>query len=441
MAESTQTSRLDQLNHADLLQTSRRLLAEMQALSSRIAAAQEIATAINRSLDLEEILQIVGRQAKWLLDFDHCSVCIAEKDQPNRFITLFGPEIDRDILEAGQAGLIQKSLRTKQSQLVRDSGTAAEAKAARFRSQIIIPLESEGEVLGTINFAAHETQAYTQEDLRIGYLLALQLAAAIRNASRFAEINQLYSVLEEAYADLMRAEQLRQDMTHMIVHDLRNPLNVILGMVEMAEYFHEEQPHPEKVAECLTDAYSTGQRMVGLITDILNVSKFEAGELSLDLAPVSLAELLQRQKSSYQIQADAESKQLIIEAPAALPLVTGDAGIIRRVIDNLVGNAFKYTRSGGVITLSVSQTDQALRVTVQDDGEGIPPEHHQRIFEKYAQVKDERGQPLRKGTGLGLAFCQLAVQAHGGDIWVESEVGQGSRFIFTLPLKPAAAPL
>lgn len=439
MAETPQTSRLDQLNHADLLQTSRRLLAEMQALSSRIAAAQEIATAINRSLDLEEILQIVGRQAKWLLDFDHCSVCIAEKDQPNRFITLFGSQIDRDTLEAGQVGLIQKSLRTKQSQLVRDGSATSEVP--HFRSQIIIPLESEGEVLGTINFAAQEAQAYSQEDLRIGYLLALQLAAAIRNASRFAEINQLYSVLEEAYADLMRAEQLRQDMTHMIVHDLRNPLNVILGMVEMAEYFHEEQPHPEKVAECLTDAYSTGQRMVGLINDILNVSKFEAGELSLDLAPVSLAELLQRQKSGYQIEAEAENKQLVIEAPAELPLVAVDAGIIRRVIDNLVGNAFKYTRSGGVITLSVSQTDQALRVTVQDDGEGIPPEHHRRIFEKYAQVKDERGQPLRKGTGLGLAFCQLAVQAHGGDIWVESEVGQGSAFSFTLPLKPTAAPL
>ena len=152
------------------------------------------------------------------------------------------------------------------------------------------------------------------------------------------------------------------------------------------------------------------------------------------MAPVSLPKLLQQQKSGYQIQAEAEDKGLVVEVPTDLPLVSIDASIISRVLDNLVGNAFKYIPPGGTITLTACKADQALRVSVQDDGEGIPAEQHQRIFEKYTQVKDETGQPLRMGTGLGLAFCQMAVQAHGGTIWVESQAGQGSTFIFTLPL-------
>lgn len=176
-----------------LLHLSRHLLAETQALSSRIAAVNEIATAINRSLNLNEILRVVGKQAKWLLDFEHCSVCLGQQDKSWRLITLFGAVVEIDCNDCTNLGAIAATLTTGQAQLIHH-GTSSFLPS--YPSQIIIPLESDCQILGTINFASKAAQAYSQEDLRIGYLLAVQLSAAIRNAERFEELQRLYAEIE-----------------------------------------------------------------------------------------------------------------------------------------------------------------------------------------------------------------------------------------------------
>ncbi len=192
---------LENLEREELLQTTRHLLAEVQALSSRIAAVNEIAMAINRALNLDEILRIVGKQAKWLLDFQHLSVYICTRGSC-RFVTLFGAAVEFDDRAIAETSPIGRAMKTGQLQLLRDrSNSQQEMTSARsfdaYASQIIIPLQSDRSIIGTINFATVAPAAYTQDDARIGYLLALQLSAAIGNAERFEELNHLYAQLDE----------------------------------------------------------------------------------------------------------------------------------------------------------------------------------------------------------------------------------------------------
>jgi signal transduction histidine kinase len=297
---------------------------------------------------------------------------------------------------------------------------------------LIIPLESEGQALGKINFTSRRPQAYRLEDLRVGNLLAMQLSASIRNARQFEEITRLYAQLERTYDDLRRSETLRHDLTNMIVHDLRNPLGVVLGSLELEFMVHRaDQPDKQRY---LNNALEATQYIINMVDDLLDVTKLDNQELSLNLTPVCLAELLAEKENFYGVQAEKEKKRFTTHTPIDLPEARADRGLISRVIDNLITNAFKYTRLGGHIEIRVEQKEQALWVYIQDDGEGIPLEYQQRIFEKFVQVLDPNGTPIRKGTGLGLTFCRLAIEAQGGRIWVESKLGQGSTFVFMLPL-------
>lgn len=200
--------RLEAQDREQLLQTTRRLLTEVQALSTRIAAVNEIANVINKSLNLDEILRVVGKQAKWLLDFKHCSVCLQNPDGSCRLVTLFGPAMDGNSCALPDDNPISRALKTGQPQLNPKDYTTAFPDA--YSSQIIIPLETEDQVIGSLNFATIPPPAYTREDLRIGHLLALQLSAAIRNAKQFEEMDLLLSEMNLLYSQL-EAERRKSD--------------------------------------------------------------------------------------------------------------------------------------------------------------------------------------------------------------------------------------
>jgi signal transduction histidine kinase len=240
--------------------------------------------------------------------------------------------------------------------------------------------------------------------------------------------------LEIAYADLRQAEGMRDDLTNMIVHDLRNPLTALTANLDLIGKTMNNPAYPDAPPRFLAGARAAGQRMTGMIDDLLNVGKFEAGELRPVLAPVYLPTLLTDKIDSYRSQAVKERKTVSVNAPAELPTIMADSNLLGRVIDNLMSNAFKYTDPGGSIAVEAESQGSQVVVRVRDDGQGIPPEFVGKIFEKFVQVTQPDGAPLRKGTGLGLAFCRLAVEAHGGKIGVDSQPGRGSTFSFTLPL-------
>lgn len=260
--------------------------------------------------------------------------------------------------------------------------------------------------------------------------LFLALLVIVRRADQL--ITSRSRELERAYLDLREAEGMRDDLTNMIVHDLRNPLTAVLSNIDLAERMAKD---PALSAQFLGSARSASRRMVGLIDDLLHVGKFEAGELRVVKQPVDLAALVTDTAAHYGPAAERDNKKITVQLAPDLPLVPADSALVARVLDNLLSNALKYTEDQGRIELVVAQQAETVLIQVRDNGQGIPPEYGQRIFEKYMQVTNDQGVPLRKGTGLGLAFCRIAIEAQGGKIWVESTPGQGSTFSFTLPLK------
>lgn len=234
-----------------------------------------------------------------------------------------------------------------------------------------------------------------------------------------------------AYKNLRQAEAMRDDLTSMIVHDLRNPLSIVYGMLGLIKYLNGEE-YAEKRTRQIDQALRASERMTGLIDDILAVSKIEAGQLKPSVQNTSVAQLLADHLEGFTVQAAEEQKQLTFNCPADLNIPL-DPKMMGRVVDNLVSNALKYTEAGGQIQVTAWANNGQAHIRVRDNGEGISDVYKKHIFEKFAQAPAATEKPRRKGTGLGLAFCGLAVQLHNGDIWVEDAPGGGSDFIVRLP--------
>ena len=232
-------------------------------------------------------------------------------------------------------------------------------------------------------------------------------------------------------------EQAREDLTRTMVHDLRNPLNNILGaqelLVAMGDLASDQQ-------EVMFVARESTRRMLDMVNSILDISRLESGRMELDRRPLDLAQaiatVLQNQlpiarQKEIELAQEVETPNGSSAAvePTDLPLALADGPLVERVLQNLVDNALKFTPVGGQVRVTVrpEQEDGRLRVAVKDSGPGIPPELEGRLFRKFTT-----GRQPGSGTGLGLAFCRMVVEAHGGRIWVESEPGQGTTFLFSL---------
>jgi len=254
---------------------------------------------------------------------------------------------------------------------------------------------------------------------------------------------QVTAELQESYRRLQEVEKLRDDLTHMIIHDLRTPLtSVIAGMqtLDVVGDLNEDQ------REMMGIAVTGGQMLLGMINNLLDVEKLESGSMPLDYALLSAGELVASAVSQVASLAESQRLKLVQQIAADLPPLPGDENNLRRTLVNLLGNAIKFTPSGGTVTVEArpSEAGQSVVFSVRDTGEGIPAEAFGRIFDKFGQVASRRG-GRTMSTGLGLTFCKLAVEAHGGRIEVESAPGHGSTFCFTIPLPPpskqALAPL
>lgn len=262
-------------------------------------------------------------------------------------------------------------------------------------------------------------------------LLFLALLGIVRWADHL--ITTRTNELASANTQLRAAELARDELTNMIVHDLRNPLTTVIMGLDWLQKMGDEPERQESRHRFLNNARAATDRLVTMINDLLDVTRLEAGRLQPHYTPTDMMELLQGRAAAYTPLVESEDKQIAVHANGRLPVVSTDVALMERVLDNLIGNALKYTSPGGHITLSAQRQPAQILVSVADDGEGIPSTFQTRIFEKFVQVTNENGQPIRKGTGLGLTFCRLVVEAHGGKIWVESRPQQGSTFYFTLP--------
>ena len=249
---------------------------------------------------------------------------------------------------------------------------------------------------------------------------------------RTQELATALRELDEKSHELEAASRHKSEFLANMSHELRTPLNAIIGFSQVLRegMFGEVN---EKQAEYLDDVLSSANHLLSLINDVLDLSKVEAGQIELEVAPFSLRDALERGVVMIRERATKDGVRVMLVPSPELDVVAGDERRIRQVIFNLLSNAVKFTPAGGTVDVRATQVNGEVRVSVTDTGPGIAEIDRERIFEEFQQT--EAGLEQREGTGLGLALSKRLIELHGGRIWVDSELDKGSTFVFTLPAR------
>lgn len=327
----------------------------------------------------------------------------------------------------GHGHIIARVLRTGEPMLLPELPQAAlEAAADDERhlellrqlkplSGMVVPLLARGHTLGAIILGTSESgRRYDARSLMLAEELARRAALAIDNAS--------------LYRSSQQATKMRDEVLRIVAHDLRAPLQVIsLSARTLLMRLQKERPTDVKSLETIQRAVARANR---LIQDLLDVARMQAGRISVERRPEALAPLLREVIELHHALAEAKSLQLTVSVPEGSPFLLADRDRLLQIFSNLLGNALKFTPEGGRIALRAEQAGDMMRFAVSDTGPGIPAENLPHLFDPFWQVREAK----KEGAGLGLAIVKGLVEAHGGQIWVESKPGVGSTFFFTLPV-------
>jgi two-component system sensor histidine kinase/response regulator len=249
----------------------------------------------------------------------------------------------------------------------------------------------------------------------------------VRNA---VYAKRLHDKVQQDLAKLRELEALQDNLTHMIVHDMRSPLMIVSWSYDLI--LKEKSLLSEQQQEFITMGQSCCGELVEMVNSLLDISRMESGQMPLKHTVCSLLDIAQ--EAAEKLAVLAHKKMVTIQVGGHVASVSVDQDVMHRVFVNLLGNAIKFAPADSIIRVAITSSGDAVRVAVSDRGQGIPPEYHKKIFEKFGQV-DSRQEEHNYSSGLGLTFCKLAVEAHGGQIGVESEAGKGSSFWFTVPIK------
>ena len=300
---------------------------------------------------------------------------------------------------------------------------------ARLRDVPVLFISALSEPLDKVEAFAVGGDDYVTKPFELEEVNA-RVAAHVRLRRMQLELEQRNRTIEQAYERLRQLEQLRDTLTHMIAHDMRSPLTGILAALDFLQSDTASQITAES-REDLQLGVDSVRELIRMINDLLDVSRMEASELPLERARCNVDELARRALES--LGARTRNRSIELLGLGELPALDCDPELIRRVLVNLLDNAIKYTPASEVVRIRATQDGGTARIEVADNGPGIPQDSKGLIFEKFGVIKQPLPSRLHS-TGLGLAFCRLAVEAHGGAIGVDSgPLGQGSTFWFTLP--------
>jgi GAF domain-containing protein len=416
-----------------------RLYAETQKRLSEVSTLYSFAEKLGSSLDLPQLLDMIVTTLKSVL---HCR---------GVSITLLNP--DTQLLEIRAAAGLQDKWRQAAKLKVGEgvSGKVAATATPLYvpdarelpdfiffdpvvRSLLVVPMMVKDRVIGTLAIDQATPAAFTTDDERLLVIAAAQAAVAIENAQLYAALKERADKLEKAYKELQELDRLKDELVQNVSHELRTPLTFIKGYVELLLDQDMGQLN-EQQRESLAIVSEKTNALTRLVSDIIFLQQIERE--SLDLAPHNMYSVARLALQSCEISASHAGINLKLDAPADLPSILIDRDRVSQVFDNLLGNAIKFSPRGGTITIRVEDAGDYLRITVADTGVGIPADKLTKIFDRFYQVD---GSATRRfgGAGLGLAIAKRIVESHGGHIWAESDVGTGSRFIFTLPKVPPA---
>jgi signal transduction histidine kinase/HAMP domain-containing protein len=400
-------------------------------------ALSEISQAVTSTLDLQTVLttivshavQLSGADAGTIYEFDDAAQAFrlraAHQMSEELLASIREITIGLDDPVVGQAATTRASVQVPNIREVPTSPLREALGQAGFRAVLVVPLLREERIVGALVVRRRAQGRFDPQTVELLQAFATQSVLAILNARLFQEI-------EEKGRQLEVASQHKSQFLANMSHELRTPLNAILGYTELVLDSVYGEP-PEKIGEVLERVDKSGRHLLGLINDVLDLSKMEADQLTLALGDYSLEQVVQTAVSAVESLAAEKQLSLKVALPPDLPPGRGDERRITQVLLNLIGNALKFTEAGEV-AVEAQALNGAFTVRVSDTGPGISEADQRSIFEEFQQAA---GPSVRKqgGTGLGLAIARRIVELHSGRIWVESSPGKGSTFAFTLPIR------
>jgi signal transduction histidine kinase len=414
--------------------------AELTRSVEQLTALGDVGRALSSTLDPDTVLQTIVTRASQLAGTDACSVF--EYDEATEAFHLRATHnLDEAVVALARRiptrkgeGIQGRMALTRQPVQIPDIA-AEDAYRGPLRDILLrtgarallaVPMLREGELIGGLTVNRKTPGAFAPEVVDLLQTFATQSALAIQNARLFREIADKSRLLEAA-------SRHKSEFLANMSHELRTPLNAILGFSEvLAERMFGEVN--EKQAEYLQDILSSGRHLLSLINDILDLSKVEAGRLELELGRFHLPTALDNALTLVRERATRHGITLDLAADPEIGEIVADERKVKQILLNLLSNAVKFTPEGGRVGLAATPADDVITIAVSDTGIGITAADQEAIFEEFRQVGHDDARK-QEGTGLGLTLAKKFVELHGGQIGVQSQVGQGSTFTFTLPLR------
>jgi signal transduction histidine kinase len=421
-----------------------RLFDEVQARTRELAQSVEelqalgdVSQAVNSTLDLQTVLSTIVAKSVQLSGTDAGAIYVFEEmQQLFRLRAAFG--FSEELIAAvedqhlGASDAIRQATQDKQPQETSDIGDELPsplreiAMQAGYRARLIVPLVSADQVVGALVIRRKQPGEFPKGTIHLLQTFAAQSVLAIQNARLFAEI-------EYKNRQLQMASENKSQFVSSMSHELRTPLNAIIGLTEMM-VTNAARFGTEKAAEPLRRVNAAGNHLLGLINQVLDLSKIEAGKLELNPQAVQLAQLIDDVVGTARQLAEQNKNRLIVEAQENLGTITVDAMRLRQILLNLLSNACKFTKGGEVKLQArrVADGRDVIELSVSDTGIGMTPEQQAKLFEEFTQADATTAQRFG-GTGLGLAIARKLTRMMGGDVTVTSEPGKGSVFTVRLP--------